>query len=256
MFAHLFASSPHRHQVHEPSTQFGSWFAITLLVSIISIILIWLLLLVGYQPACAPDGDREIKIQVIRPTRESFTLKQYWVGMVCLVKIKLWCIKHKIEDMIGDTGIIAIIPIIAFFVTGALKKVQRVRGAVLSSADAFRRSTLSSSMIVFLAMDGITLGNAVKSSGLMDTMDGIIHHMLKGRTLYSIAVVLLVMVLICPPFLFRHLLSLTPFVCHHFHRLFRHSSATQLLASLFPSHNKWGETPLAVMPTCSFSLLV
>jgi phosphate transporter len=37
--------------------------------------------------------------------------------------IGLWCAEHQIKDTIGDMGIIAIMPIIAFFATGVLKKV-------------------------------------------------------------------------------------------------------------------------------------
>ena len=45
-------------------------------------------------------------------------------------------------------------------------------------------------------MGGIALGDGVRSSGLMNTMDGIIHRMLEGRTLYSVVVVLSIIVLI------------------------------------------------------------
>ena len=47
-------------------------------------------------------------------------------------------------------------------------------------------------------MGGIALGNGVKSSGLMDTMDGVIHRMLEGRMLYSVVIVLSVIVLVRP----------------------------------------------------------
>ena len=61
----------------DPQLDWGSWFNIALPVSIISIVLIWLLLLVSYQPSRAPDGDGDIEIRAIRPTRESFTFKRY-----------------------------------------------------------------------------------------------------------------------------------------------------------------------------------
>lgn len=112
----------------DPALDWGSWFAVALPVSIISVLIIWLLLLVSYRPARAPDGDGEIEIRMIRPTREAFTLKHYWVTVVCLVTIGLWCIEHQIKETIGDMGIIAIIPIVAFFATGILKKVWRARG--------------------------------------------------------------------------------------------------------------------------------
>ena len=102
----------------------GKWFGVALPVSAISIVLIWLLLLVSYRPARSPDGEGEIEIKPIRPTRDPFTMKQYWVCFVCIVTIALWCIEHSIEQYVGDMGVIAIIPIIAFFSTGVLSKVR------------------------------------------------------------------------------------------------------------------------------------
>ena len=49
---------------------------------------------------------------------------------------------------------------------------------------------------MFLAMGGIALGDGVKSSGLMDTMDNVIHRVLEGKSLYSVVVVLSVVVLV------------------------------------------------------------
>ena len=109
----------------DPPLDWGSWFIVALPVSAISIILIWLLLLVSYRPSQSPDPtEDEIEVKPIRPTKEPFTLKQYWVTFVCLVTIALWCVEHEIEDYVGDMGIIAIIPIVAFFSTGVLKKVS------------------------------------------------------------------------------------------------------------------------------------
>ena len=108
----------------EPKLDWGRWFAVALPVSAVSIVLIWLLLLWSYRPAQAPDGEGEIEIKPIRATRESFSAKQYWVSFVCIFTIILWCIAHEIEAWVGDMGIIAIIPIIAFFATGVLKKVS------------------------------------------------------------------------------------------------------------------------------------
>jgi len=43
---------------------------------------------------------------------------------VCLVTIGLWCVERGIEDWVGDMGVIAVIPVVAFFATGVLKKVS------------------------------------------------------------------------------------------------------------------------------------
>jgi phosphate transporter len=109
----------------QPPVSWGQWFIVALPVSFISILLIWGLLLASYRPARAPDGGRDIEIRLIRPTREHFTLKQWWVTFVCVVTIALWCFARQpeLKRYFGDMGVIAIIPIVAFFATGVLKKV-------------------------------------------------------------------------------------------------------------------------------------
>jgi phosphate transporter len=98
-----------------------------------SVVLIWLLLLVSYRPSRLPTGDGSLEIKSIRPTRENFGVKQWWVTFVCVATISLWVVEHAIEEWIGDMGVIAIIPIVAFFGTGVLKKVKRHFPALLSS---------------------------------------------------------------------------------------------------------------------------
>lgn len=110
----------------DPALDWASWFVVALPVSAVSIILIWIMLLISYRPARSPDGEGYLEIKPIRPTRDSFTKKQYWVSFVCLVTIALWCVAHSIEQHVGDMGVIAIIPIVAFFSTGVLKKVGGV----------------------------------------------------------------------------------------------------------------------------------
>lgn len=107
----------------DPPLDWGNWFIVSIPVSLISIVLIWGLLVASYNPAQMPDGEGELEIKPIRPTREPFTLKQYWVSFVCVVTIGLWCVAHNLEGVFGDMGVIAIIPILAFFATGVLKKV-------------------------------------------------------------------------------------------------------------------------------------
>ena len=110
----------------DPQVSWAQWFIVALPVSGISIFLIWLLLLASYRPARSPDSEGDIEIRPIRPTRDSFTVKQYWVMFICLVTISLWCVEHAIHEVVGDMGVIALIPIIAFFSTGVLKKVSRL----------------------------------------------------------------------------------------------------------------------------------
>ncbi|KAF8606653.1 SPX-domain-containing protein [Ceratobasidium sp. AG-I] len=169
----------------DPPLDWLEWFAVAIPVSAVTIILIWLLLLVSYKPGSAPDGT-ELRIRPIRPTRESFTLKQYWVSFICLVTIGMWCVAHQIDHVMGDMGVIAIIPIVAFFSTNVLTK------------EDFEQFLWT---IVFLAMGGIALGKAVVSSGLLMTMDDAVRGLVEGLQLYEIVLVLSVVVLIVSTFI-------------------------------------------------------
>lgn len=170
----------------DPPLNWAKWFAVALPVSAISIVLIWLLLLVSYKPARMPDGDGEIEIKPIRPTKEPFTIKQYWVSFVCLLTIGLWCVEHEFEEYVGDMGVIAIIPIVAFFSTNVLKK------------DDFEHFAWT---IVFLAMGGIALGKGVVSSGLLEVLDAYLRRVLEGLSLYTVVLILSPVVLIISTFI-------------------------------------------------------
>lgn len=165
----------------DPQLDWGKWFAVALPVSALSILLIWGLLLASYRPARSPTGDGDIEIKTIRPTQEPFTVKQYWVSFICILTIGLWCVAHEIEDIVGDMGVIALVPIIAFFGTGILKK------------DDFEQFAWT---IVFLAMGGIALGKAVMSSGLLDVLDILIRDMVEGFSLYTVVIILSPVVLV------------------------------------------------------------
>ena len=167
----------------DPQLDWGSWFAVSLPVSAISIVLIWLLLLVSYRPARSPTGDGEIEIKPIRAPREAFTAKQWWVTLVCLLTIGLWCVAHSILVVVGDMGVIAIVPVVAFFSTGVLKK------------DDFEQFLWT---VVFIAMGGIALGNGVTNSGLLEVLGDEIREMISGMDLYPVVLLLSVIVLVCP----------------------------------------------------------
>ena len=102
----------------EPPLDWGRWFMVALPVSGVSIVFVWLLLLVSYRPSRLPTEDGSLETNIIRPTRDHFTWKQWWVIFVCITSIALWVVEHGIEGWRGDMGVIAIIPIVAFFWNG------------------------------------------------------------------------------------------------------------------------------------------
>lgn len=94
--------------------------------------------------------------------------------------------EHSIEDWVGDMGVIALIPILAFFSTGVLKK------------DDFERFAWT---IVFLAMGGMALGKGVDSSGLLGIMDTVIRDLVSGYKLYDVVLILSPIVLVISTFI-------------------------------------------------------
>ncbi|KAI0648667.1 Sodium/sulfate symporter [Trametes meyenii] len=170
----------------DPPLDWGSWFAVSLPVSALSIVLIWLLLLVSYRPARSPDGEGEIEVKPVRAPKERFSAKQWWVSIICLVTIALWCVAHSIQDVVGDMGVIAILPIVAFFSTGVLKK------------DDFEQFLWT---VVFIAMGGIALGNGVTNSGLLEVLGDGIRSSISNLDLYPVVLLLSVIVLVISTFI-------------------------------------------------------
>lgn len=100
-----------------PQPSWLVWFAIALPVSALSVLLIGGLLMWSYA------WDRGLYIAPARASKDKFTKMQWFVCVISLLTIVLWCFSHSIEDIFGDMGVIAIIPLVAFYGSGALRKV-------------------------------------------------------------------------------------------------------------------------------------
>ncbi|KAJ9123204.1 hypothetical protein QFC22_001397 [Naganishia vaughanmartiniae] len=156
------------------------WFAISLPVSGISVVAIWAFLHIGYR------WEHDLEIPRMRKNQDPLTRTHYFVLFVALATIALWCAEKSMEKWIGDMGIVAIIPIIAFFGTGILSK------------EDFHNFHWS---IVFLAMGGIALGKAVLSSGLLEDLDRVLQGVVEGMGLYKILMVFSVIALVIATFI-------------------------------------------------------
>ncbi|KAL1305273.1 hypothetical protein AAFC00_002182 [Neodothiora populina] len=148
-----------------PAPGWGIWFFIALPVCIISILMIWVLLLVTFQPG------RNTTIVPIRPMKDKFTGVQWFISIVTLLTIALWCVSHQLEPIFGDMGVIAIIPIVLFFGTGILTK------------EDFNNFLWT---IIILAAGGLALGKAVNSSGLLHTIAEAITSRVEQLSLYGV----------------------------------------------------------------------
>ena len=77
---HLVPSEYHCSSSHGLSALLGQVVRISTPFSSTSIVFIWLFLLVSYRPSRSLEGEGEIEINAIRPTKEPSAVKQYWVS--------------------------------------------------------------------------------------------------------------------------------------------------------------------------------
>lgn len=166
--------------IMQPEPTWLQWFFIVIPVGVISLVLIWLLLLVTFQPG------RGTTIAPIRPVKEKFTGVQWFVSLTTVVTIALWCASHQLESTFGDMGVIAIMPIVLFFGIGILTK------------EDFNNFPWT---IIILAAGGLSLGKAVRSSGLLHTVAGLVSEGVEGMSLYGVLVVFSVLILVIATFI-------------------------------------------------------
>lgn len=162
-----------------PQPGWGTWFFVALPICIISILLIWLLLLVSLHPS---KGTTIVRI---RSTKDPFTGIQWFITVVTLITIALWCFSHQLPAL-GDMGVIAIIPLALFFGTGILTK------------EDFNNFLWT---IIILAAGGLSLGKAVKSSGLLNTLAEHITARVEHLSLYGVLVTFAVIILVVATFI-------------------------------------------------------
>lgn len=166
--------------IMEPPPTWGQWFFIVIPVGVISLLLIWALLLISFQPG------KGTTIVPTRPIRDPFTGIQWFVSIVTIGTIGLWCASHSLDKVFGEMGVIAIIPIVLFFGSGILTK------------EDFNNFPWT---IIILAAGGLSLGKAVNSSGLLHTVTEEITSQVKDFSLYGILVVFSTLILVIATFI-------------------------------------------------------
>lgn len=164
----------------EPPPTWGEWFFIVIPVGIISLLVIWVLLLLTFQPG------KGTTIVPIRPVKDRFTGVQWFVTLVTIATIGLWCASHQLETEFGHMGVIAIIPIVFFFGVGILTK------------EDFNNFPWT---IIILAAGGLALGKAVNSSGLLHTVTKMITEQVQDFSLYGVLLVFSSLILVIATFI-------------------------------------------------------
>lgn len=166
--------------IMEPPPTWGQWFFIVIPVGIVSLFLIWILLLVTFHPG------KGTTIVPIRTVKEQFTAMQWFVSVVCIATIGLWCASHTLESTFGHMGVIAIFPIVVFFGVGILTK------------EDFNNFPWT---IIILAAGGLSLGKAVESSGLLRTMAEKISAEVHELDLYVVLLIFSCLALVIATFI-------------------------------------------------------
>ncbi|KAL7787100.1 hypothetical protein V8C37DRAFT_405068 [Trichoderma ceciliae] len=166
--------------IMQPEPTWLQWFFIVIPVGVVSIVLIWLVLLVTFQPG------KGTSIAPIRPLKEKFSGGQWFVSIITIITIVLWCTSHTLESVFGDMGVVAIIPIVLFFGIGILTK------------EDFNNFPWT---IIILAAGGLSLGKAVRSSGLLHTLAEIVSREVEGMSLYGVLVVFSTLILVIATFI-------------------------------------------------------
>ncbi|RKF59300.1 putative transporter C3B8.04c [Erysiphe neolycopersici] len=167
-------------QIMEPPPSWIVWFFITVPIGIICIIAIWVILVMSFRPI---KGTR---IVPLRPIVEKFTRVQLFVTIVTLVTIALWCMGHQLEWLLGDMGVVAIIPAVLFFGSGVLTK------------EDFNNLLWT---LIILAAGGLSLGKAVDSSGLLHTIAKEITARIEGLHVYIVLCIFSILVMLISSFI-------------------------------------------------------
>ncbi|KAJ3390854.1 low-affinity phosphate transporter [Entophlyctis sp. JEL0112] len=198
-----------------PTATWAEWFIVALPVCVVIDLSIWGILLLVYNPqSSSPNGhqiqDSEAGNTLLAAhtgpsnasrsglsdenlprlnqymTTDPLNSTQWYIIGVTFCTIFLWCIEKNIESVVGDMGIIALLPIIAFYGTGVLSK------------DDWNQQLWN---VVMLAMGGICLGKAVDSSGLLAHVTSLITPYLDGLTAFKCMLAFSLIVLVITSFI-------------------------------------------------------
>ncbi|KAL3230601.1 Inorganic phosphate transporter PHO87 [Nakaseomyces bracarensis] len=156
----------------------GQFFAVALPTGILGLLLVWGLMCISFKINLT-------KLEKFTPIRTQLTMKQYFIVVISVGTILLWCVESQIEHVWGSSGIIACLPIVLFFGTGLLST---------QDLNSFPWS------IVILAMGGVALGKAVSSSGLLSLIARSLQRRIEHDTTLAVLCIFGVLMLVVGTF--------------------------------------------------------
>lgn len=148
-----------------------AWFTVSIPLCMVLNLLLWLWLIVVFDlPRATDSAAVQYALQRDRQSSsmDPFTMEQYHVMAVSVGTVLLWCASVNLSSITGQMGILGIVPFCLFFGSGLLTK---------EDLNSFLWS------VVILAMGGLVLGEAVKTSGLLDVIAESIALFIENRKL-------------------------------------------------------------------------
>jgi phosphate transporter len=164
-----------------PPPSWADWLCVSVPLCLLGNCIVWLWLLAYYR-----IRDVQLDPMPVTVKQPHNARVQIYIVSVTVFTIVLWCIAHTFRDTLGDMGVIAIIPLVAFFGTGVLTK------------DEFNGFLWN---VIVLAMGGIALGKAVESSGLLYTIASHISEQVMGFSTFEVLFVFCALVLMIATFI-------------------------------------------------------
>jgi phosphate transporter len=174
-----------------------AWFIVSIPCCIILDVIIWIWLIICYRlPSQTESAAVRYALQQNRTTasacrgrstKELLTTEQYKVIFVSVGTVLLWCASINLSQFTGQMGILGIVPFCIFFGTGMLTK---------DDLNSFLWS------VVLLAMGGLVLGEAVRTSGLLNVFAEAIASFIEHQefSLWITVCIFCTLILICTTF--------------------------------------------------------
>ena len=165
-----------------------AWFIVSVPLCTCLIFVIWGWLIFCFK---LPKANSVAAMHTLQKSNNSnqqaFTPTQQYVICVSVGTVLLWCAAVNLAPLTGQMGVLGIVPFVLFFGTGTLRK---------EDLNNFLWT------VVILAMGGLVLGEAVKSSGLLDVMAEAIATFIERNdlSLWGTLCIFTSLVLVCTTF--------------------------------------------------------
>eukprot|EP00928_Gymnodinium_smaydae_P072218 TRINITY_DN5561_c0_g2_i1.p1 TRINITY_DN5561_c0_g2~~TRINITY_DN5561_c0_g2_i1.p1 ORF type:complete len:600 (-),score=88.02 TRINITY_DN5561_c0_g2_i1:89-1888(-) len=124
------------------------------------------------SPAVPQGGGCEAASSSATASSKPMGAVEWYVVAVVAVTVLLWCSFDSIEPIFGNMGIVALIPVLALYGPGLLTPAE------------FNSTPWS---VLILMGGGLALGNAVKSSGLLNVIAKGLGSLLDGQSFFVVA---------------------------------------------------------------------